>query len=102
MAAPRADQLRHRCFGERRAHLADLQIIGGIWSDNGNAPPIFSQTYKALLCTASLTMDDALTRICTIVSETNTNGRTRAAMVLVAIGSSPPPRTGDRVKFCVT
>ena len=79
-----------------------LQIVDGIRSANGNAPLAFSQTYEALLCTTGLAMDDALTRVYTIVSETNTNGRTRAAMALVSAGSPPlsSPRTG--VEFCVT
>ena len=84
-----------------------LQIADGVRSDNGNAPPIYSQTCEALFCTTGLTTEDAPTRICTIASRSrrrpcNTNDRTRSAMALVAIGSSPPPRTGDRVEFCAT
>ena len=96
MGTQRADRLRHRYTGEGRAHL---KIIGGIRPDNGSTPPVSSQTYEAPLCTVGLTIDGALTRICTIAPEANTNGCTRAAMALVAIGSSPPPRSGDPVKF---
>ena len=84
-----------------------LQIIAvrpGVRTNNRNAPSVFSQTYEALLCTRGVTMDDALDRICTIASEINTSGNTRAAMALVAIESSslPPPRTGEQPEFCVT
>ena len=58
-------------------------------------------TYKALLFTCALTIDDALDKICTIASETNTSGN-RAVMALVATGSSsrPPPRAGQKTEFC--
>ena len=71
-----------------------VQIADGTRSDHvRQRSSDFLQTYKALLCTAGFTTGDALTRICTVKSETNTNGSTRAVIVLVAIRSSPSPRT---------
>ena len=80
-----------------------LQVIEGSKTDNGNAPVVFTHTYEAFLFTLGLTMDGALDRICTIVSETNTSDN-RATMTLAVTGSSsrPLPCAGGKPEFCAT